>query len=296
MSIYNVIALGDLKTSSEVENRTIVCGNFLTTASNFANQLNQNTFNALTYTLEINGSTTAGNTINVDSGSVALGPYPTNRFVLKSGTNNQYTVDGQIAFTLNQGNQGATIRADATLPSRCADIISSIQYLSKSLSQLPPNNNVTFPSSQPGPLNFYVNNVDANGIAVFNVSLTSVFNNNNIQQIQLYPQNTNLQLVIINLYGTSASWSGANLVGDWFNTVLTGRSHTIWNFYQATNLNFDSNIRGAVLAPYATVTTSQNIDGAIAAKTINAGGEVHLPLVVFPNCTTSPPQSTSSQF
>jgi choice-of-anchor A domain-containing protein len=286
MSQYNVITLADFRSSSDVESRTIVCGNFINGAT-FANQLSQSTFNPLTYTLEINGTTVNSGNININCGSVALGPYPSNRYVQNVNNPIQYTIDNHITCTLNQGNQGAKVQNDSTLPSRCNTITSSIISLSQSLSQLPPNNNVTIPSGQPGPLNFNVNNVDANGVAVFNVSLTSVFSNSNVQQIQLNPPNTNLQLVVINLYGTSATWSTGNLVGSWFDSVTTGRSHTIWNFYQATSLTLNNNIKGAVLAPYAVVTTGSNMDGAVAVKTLYAGGEVHLPLVVFPNCTTA---------
>ncbi len=295
MSQYNVITLQDFKTSSDVESRTIVCGNFLNGAT-FANQLSQSTFNPLTYTLEINGSTINGGTINIDCGSVALGPYPSNRYVQTVGNANQYTIDNHITAVLNQAGKGATVQSDPTLPSRCSAIISSIINLSTALSQLPSNNNVTIPSGQPGPLNFNVNNVDVNGIAIFNVSISAVFNNNNVQQIQLNPLNSNLKLVVINVYGTSASWSSGNFVGSWFDSVTTGRSQTIWNFYQATSLTLNNDIMGAVLAPYAVVTTGSNVDGAIAVKTLYAGGEVHLPLLTFPNCTSMPTTTATSQF
>lgn len=265
----------------------------MTTQADFATQLDQTTFNPFTYTLEINGSTTSGSNINVIAGSVALGPYPSNRVTLTSGTNNQYTVDGQISFTLNQGSQGATVQVDQTLPSRCADITTSIQTLSQTLAQLSSNNNVTMPTQQPGPLNLIAANVDVNGIAIFNVAASDIFDSSKVQQIQLTPQNSNLKLVVINVYGTSVSWSGSSLSGSWFNNVATGRSHTVWNFPEATDISFDSNMKGAVLAPFASVTTTSNVDGAIAVKSLVAGGEVHLPSVVLPDCTTAPTQTTT---
>ena len=130
----------------------------------------------------------------------------------------------------------------------------------------------------------------------FNLSGELAFNGNKVQQMELFPQNSKLQLVVINVYGKTVSWSGGNLVGTWFDTVTTGRSHTIWNFYEATTITFDSNIKGAVLAPYATLTTRINIDGAVAVKSLDAGGEVHLPLLVFPTCTTGPTSTPASQF
>jgi choice-of-anchor A domain-containing protein len=293
MAQYNVITLQNLKTTSEVEYRTIVCGTLLSTGSTFASQLDQNTFNPLTYSLEINGSTTSGSTINVDSGSIALGPYPSNRTVKIN--NNQYTVDNHIQFTLNQGNQGATVQIDQTLPKRCADMTSGIIYLSKILSKLSPNNNATFSSSRPGPLELNVNNVDVNGIAVFNVSGNTVFDSSIVQQIGLYPQNTNLQFVVINVYGKAISWSGSNIVDDWFNSKTTGQPHTIWNFYEATTLNFDSNMKGAILAPYAALVTSSNIDGVVAVQSLDSTAEIHHPLVIFPTCTSTPIQTTISQ-
>ncbi len=246
----------------------------------------QNTFNPLNYSLEINGSTTGSNTINLNIGSLALGPYPSNRFKKQNSGNTQYIIDGTTNINLNQGNAGATVQSDQTLPSRCTTMISNIIYLSKSLSQLSPNNNVTIPSGQPGPLNFNVNNVDVNGLAIFNVSISAVFNNNNVQQIQLNPLNSNLQLVVINVYGTSASWSSGNLVGNWFGSATTGQSHTIWNFYQATSLTFSSSMAGAVLAPYATLTLQSNVKGIVAVNTLYANAAVSSALTVFPSCTT----------
>lgn len=292
MSLYSVITLGSMKTTSDVENKTIVCGSFLTTQSTFANQLGNSQFNPLTYTLEVNGSTTRGNNINIIGGSVALGPNPLNRVVQDNKI--QYTVDGQIKFNVQQGNNGATVKVDTTLPARCAEIGSSIISLSKMLAQLPSNNNATIPTSQPGPLNFVVKNVDINGVAVFNLPASSVFGNNKVQQIEIVKNNNSLQLVVINLYGTSISWSGSNLVGTWFNS-LDGRARTIWNFPDATTINFDSNLKGALLAPYAAVVTRINIDGAVAVESLDTSGEVHNPLVIFPTCAPTTQVTTGEQ-
>jgi choice-of-anchor A domain-containing protein len=294
MSQYNLIALQDFSTTSEVENTTIICGSLLTGQATFGNQLNQNSFNPTAFSLEINGATVSGNNINVDAGSVGLGISPANRITKSNPT--QYIVDTHIQFNMNQGNGGATVIVDPNLANKCAEITSSIQLLSTSLAQLPPNNNnVTFPTSQQGPLNLYVNNVDANGIAVFNLSGNTMLNNGNVQQIELILSNTTPQLVVINLYGTSISWTNGNLVGDWFTTVNTGRSHTIWNFYQATTLTFQPNMMGAVLAPYATLSTFSNIDGAVAVKSLTAQNELHNPPIVFPNCIPTPTQMTISR-
>ena len=294
MSQYNVIALESLKTTSDIENRTIVCGTLLTTGATFANQVNNPRFSQLDYSLEINGATTSGNDINVIVGSVALGPSSSARFVKNRST--QYTVDGHITFNINGGNDGAIVKIDPTLPERCAGIKASIEQLSATLSQLPANNNATFPTSRPGPLRLIVVNVDANGVAVFDLPASSVLNNDgSIQQIELIPQNTNLQFVVINLHGQTVVWSGSNLVGSWFDSVTLGRSHTIWNFPEATKISFDANLKGAVLAPYATLVTNVNIDGAVAVKSLDTRGEVHNPPIAFPTCIPTPTQTTAGE-
>ncbi len=288
-----MITFQNLQATSNIGYRTIVCGNLLNGAT-FATAL-PNTFNPLTYSLEINGSTIGSNTINLNKGSLALGPYPSNRFKKQNSGNIQYTIDGSTNININQGNAGATVQSDPTLPSRCTTMISDIIYLSQSLSQLSPNNNVTIPSGQPGPLNFNVNNVDVNGIAVFNVSLSAVFNNNNVQSIQLNPLNSNLQLVVINVYGLSATWSSSNLIGNWFGSATTGQSQTIWNFYQATSLTFGSSMKGTVLAPYATLTLQSDVNGAVAVNILYAYAAVSNALTMFPNCTSAP-GSTAGQY
>ena len=294
MSVYNVIAFESLSITSEIENRTIVCGTFLSTAGTYGNKRNQSAGPPFTYTLEINGSTSPGNTFNVLGGNLGLGPYPSNRITKKDQGNMSYRIDNQIDLQLNQGNIGAVVQIDNTLPSRCADIISGIKSLSTSLSQLPPNNFVTIPSGQSTGLVFNVTNVDANGIAVFNVSLTSVFGNSYVQSIKLNPLASNIQLVVINLYGLSVSWSGSNFVDPWFETYATSLGKTVWNFYQATTLTFGPNMRGAVLAPYAAVITNSNIDGSVAVRSLRSQAEVHMPLLTFPGCTSTPNQTATS--
>ena len=143
MSQYNVITLQSLSTTSDIEYRTIVCGNLLNGAT-FGNMLDQTTFNPQMFSLEINGSA-YGNNINVVTGSVALSPYPPNRLTKGSG-NTQYTIDGRVSLDVEQGNNNATAQIDQTLQGRCAEIASSIIYLSQTLSQLSPNNNATFPN------------------------------------------------------------------------------------------------------------------------------------------------------
>jgi len=293
MSTYNVIVLDTLQTRSDIEGRTIVCSKLIPVGSTFGNKLTQ-TSSPFDYTLEINGTTTnTGSNLNIEHGDLGLGPYSTNRFTLVE--NSQYKIDNNFYVNINQGSNGATVKVDNTLPSKCANIVSSITSLSTTLSQLSPNNVPTYPTNTPGTWKLYVTNVDANGLAVFNLSLATAFDISTVQALEIIVQNTNVQLVVVNLYGQSNGVTGTNFIGTWLDSVTTGRSRTIWNIYQATSLKLETNLKGALLAPYADVTTNINIDGAVAVRSLYTNGEVHLPLLQFPPCASMSTQlSTAS--
>jgi choice-of-anchor A domain-containing protein len=200
---------------------------------------------------------------------------------------------------MNGGNQGATLNVDTNLPSTCAAITTGIQTLSTILAQLPnvTGNNVTIPTTQSGPLNFYVNVVDSNGVAVFNLDGNTVLNNGLVQQIEIIVGSSvsnTLQLVVINLYGTSITFGQGNFVGTWLTSITTGRAQTIWNLPQATTLTINSDWMGALLAPYATVTTSVNIDGATAVQSLTTTAELHNPPLIVPTCTSTTVATTTA--
>ncbi len=87
-----------------------------------------------------------------------------------------------------------------------------------------------------------------------------------------------------NVTGTSISFAQGNLVGTWFNSVSTGRARTIWNLPQATSLSISRNWMGALLAPYAMITASVNIDGATAVQSLATNAELHNPPIIIPPC------------
>jgi hypothetical protein len=208
--------LGDLSTSSDVENRTFICGSLVSSSSaNLATQIVASTFPAASYSLELNGQIVSGNPIQVNAGSFGVGTNPTH--IIVANGNVSYTLDSRTV-NMNGGNQGATINVDTSLTARCTSLTSDLRTLSGGLAALADTqgNNVIIPTSQAGPFNFYVNTVDANGIAVFNLVVNTVLNNQLVQQIEVIVGSSvtsTLQLVVINLSGTSISFAQGNLVG-----------------------------------------------------------------------------------
>jgi choice-of-anchor A domain-containing protein len=299
LATYNLVTLGDLSTSSDVDNNTIICGSLVSGSSaNFGIHITSSTSTAAIYSLEVNGQIASGSPINVDAGSFGVGTNPSH--TITSSGNVGYTVDGRTV-NMNGGNQGATVNVDTNLATKCSSITSAVQTLSTYLAALSntTGNNVSAPTTQPGPLNLYVNAVDSNGLSVFNLNGNTVLSNPLVQQIEIIvgsSVSSTLQLVVINLSGTSISYSYGNFVGTWLTSVSTGRAQTIWNLPQATLLYIGSDWMGALLAPYAAVTTAIDIDGAAAVLSLTATAELHNPPLTLPACTSTTTTTSNTSF
>ena len=255
-------------------------------STEFARSINPATFPASSYSVELNGALSSGNPIQVIAGSFGVSAALSH--VFPTMNNMTYSLDSRTVV-LQQGNQGSTINVNANLTAQCSAIQAGITSLSNELAALAvtPGNNASVPTSQAGPLNFYVNAIDANGMAVFNLDGNTVLNNPLVQQIEIIvgpSVSANIQLVVINLSGASVTFAQGNLYGTWLSTLTTGASHTIWNFYQATTIVLVRSWMGALLAPNALVTTNSNIDGVVAVGSLSSTAEVRNPPIAIPAC------------
>ncbi len=251
MGTYNLITLDDLSTTSDVEGRTFVGGNYVS-GNSATLSMRLGKVPSSENTVEIVGNLSSGNPINVNGGSLRLGGQRNNRMINFNG--------------------GGRLNTDATLSA--TTLTASLQTGSLALAQLAANNNMTIPVGQPGPLRFTVTNVTSAGFATFWVNANDIFNNPLVQQIELAPQNATT--IVINVAGTTVNWNYGNKVGNFVNK--NWRGNVIWNFYEATTINLNSrNFMGALLAPLATVKASGNIDGAVAVGALATTSEVHQP-------------------
>jgi choice-of-anchor A domain-containing protein len=286
-----LISGGNFSTGSDVQGKAFIGGNLTSSNSaTFGSQLNQGSFPATTPSLEIAGSVANGNPLNINAGSVQVGPSNTVQVLnpTQSKLNNNRYVN------LNQGNSGATVSVNNTLSSKASTILASLQQGSVALSQIAANNTASIPTGQPGPLIFNVTAKDSDGLAIFNVSAASIFDNNKVQQIQI--NNTvNASNILINVTGTSVNWTNGNKVGSWL-TSSSGRAHTLWNFYQATSINLGSrNFMGTLLAPLASVSFSGQFNGSLGAASVTANAAIQQPLLAGNFCSTVGSSSDEDQ-
>lgn len=251
---YNAIIFNNLSTTSDIEGRTFVGNNFTgTNSANLGNHL-PNSTPANDRSFVVGNNIVAGNPLNLQRGSLYL--------------------DGSLNGRNINFNGGGSTVADHTIDAATATIRNYSIAESAAFQSFAADSVVTLPSGQPGPTKFQATG-GADGLAVFNVSANSIFANPLGQQIELHADANTLN-VVINVSGTSVNWTSGNMVSDFTNNYWQG--HVLWNFYEATSIQLNSfNFNGAILAPYASITASGNIDGLVVANNLTTSAEVHLP-------------------
>jgi choice-of-anchor A domain-containing protein len=262
---WNLIVLGDLTSSSEVEGRTFVGGNLDGNSSNYQIKT------PAPSTYETPGLTVVGNvtggTKNLNNASGAVvGGNVTSGFNL-NGAAQTVKVGGTIANTnVNQNTVNSGLAANAGfldgLQQQKSLLSSGMTDLSQGMTKLASNSTLAI-SGNRGTFNAQP---DAKGVAVFNITGDDL---NRIGEIQF---NLNgADTAIINV-------SGANIVlNDNFLGGTQGLGeHVIWNFADAKNLSLTTAWGGSVLAPGAAANTGNYIQGSAVFGSLVQNGEFHL--------------------
>lgn len=248
---YNLVVLGNLNSTSEVEGRTFVGGNLGGPSSTYGTRLTPAAHWLGVDVLSVAGNVNVANQINLNAGNLRRGG-------ARSG-----------GLNLNGGGQDII---DPNLPTVVPGMAAELAAASQFFNALTPDSSVTLPGVQPGPAVFNAT-PGQDGVAVFNISGASLFQNGLVQQIDL---NTGgATQIVVNVSGAGIHWNSGNMVGNWL--LPSVRANTIWNFFEATSLTFDRNFNGAVLAPMAHLTNTTAIDGSVFVGSMTANGEVHLP-------------------
>ena len=256
MNEYNLIVLGDLVSTSEVEGKTLVSGDLSGSASNYGIHLPNGLGSQFDNALVVGGDLAANTTINIkDSYSVSIG--------------------GAIDGTINPDR--TTVNTD--LSEYDFDLIKSdFTHFSGYLSELASNSFLSTPQgSQPGAATFKVSDSVANvDVAVFNIDADDFFHNTLIQQYDVtFPSILGASSVVINVAGESINDTmlSGNAVGN-FLGLLTQET-IVWNFYEALDITLSKKFNGSLLAPLATLTNYTPIEGTVVVNDFYQYGEVY---------------------
>jgi choice-of-anchor A domain-containing protein len=263
---WNLVVLGDLTSSSEVEGRTFVGGNLNGNSSNYQIQpiaASSTGTPGLTVVGDVNGGAK-----NLNNGSGAVVGGNVNSGLNLNGAAQTVLVGGTISNTnVNQNTVTAGLASSnpafaQNLTQQKSLIETSMTGLSASMgtqtsnSQLSINGNTGTFNAQP----------DSSGVAVFNISAADL---DKIGEIKF---NLNgADTAIVNVTGSSITLND-NFLGG---TQNLGE-HVIWNFPDATSLSLTTAWGGSVLAPKAAATTGNYIQGSAVFGSLVQNGEMHI--------------------
>lgn len=223
----------------------------------------------------VNGSNTSQITLNSsgtvkihgDSGNVTVGGGSVTYSGSKTGN-----INANGGATVTNGPVSLTPPAapSNTLPNFASTFQTPLTQLSTQLAGLTSNSHVLTNGNQvtlsAAP--------DSTGQAVLNID-SSVFAANALVNIALNGASTFIiNVAIAGCNGSSGC--GLSLPNSLnFQSPTSYASEVLWNFSDATSLNFPSEFGGTVLSPYATVSNQNPIDGTLIAAQYVGQGELH---------------------
>lgn len=269
---FNLVTIGSATSSSHVDGRSFIGGSLSggvfdqhaadTPASSYAGLTVLGS--AQNVIVDNFGAVIGGNLTNstINSGSsVVLGNV--------SGVNFNgpaYVAGTTSGVNFNGGQNAALATGTAATASTSTNMGAVLSSLSSQLSQLSSTGSSVDISYGKATFNAVAN---GSGLAVFDLTSidTAVFSANE------FAFNLNgASTIIFNTDNTSANIS-ANFLGGSAQAI---GAKTIWNFYNATSLSINNQWGGSVLAPMASFSNGNNIEGGVYVNTLTQNGEIHL--------------------
>ena len=277
LSQFNLITLNDLTFSSHTNGRVYVGGDFVANNSVIydRNDGPTSSFDELIVKGSVSGSNLqVNNTGNIAvGGSVTLG-------VLELNGHGTANIGGTLSATANQGTKNQNVANIVDYVPQ--DVAATLQGASASLASLTSNATAVMSYGK-----MVLDGSAASGAqAVFNLAFSDF---DLVGEVELALSGATS--MIINVSGT-----GGALADNFLGASRMAASGVIWNFYQATEIDFTRTFEGSVLAPMADVTSAySNFEGTLVARTANLTGEVHaqyytgtIPAVAAPTISAVP--------
>lgn len=295
---YNLITSGNVASTSEVEGNALIGGDVTGGLYNMHVTSNADV-PSLTVAGELNGNVqTKGKGVNIggdvagsltvnDGGDVFV--QSVSGFVQNNANGDGSTsVVGNISGTVNTNggntlfggsntgtaqangggsvlNQSVSVPFDPT--SAVNNAINTLSAFSSNLASLDANSSYSISG---GKVTFNAT-ADSNGLAVFSIkNAQSFFNTSYEFDFNIGSANS----ILFNLSDDTFSdyVLNANFLA---NSAPSLADMFLWNFIDAETLTVNAQFGGSMLALNADVTTYQNIEGTLVAKTLNQNGEIH---------------------
>ena len=304
MQTTNLVVFGNANMSSDVEGKTYIGGNLTGSATFGVGHAGKSAkTHALQRTLTVGGNMNAN--INVNNGvgvgtvgalDVAIGGNSTGTIGMNvgaaggqvevGGTFNSQNFNPNSKKTATYGMSASGVQAQdhafvkqdtklkaggtqdlkAAITHETSVLTDEMTTLSQILGALTPN--ATLNSSNQNNIQFnFSADATSGGFAVADITASQLASGT-----FFLPQYASVKTLIVNVSGTNVNF-GANAAGSYLSSDQT---NIIYNFVDATSINVNTAIYGSILAPKATITGSQQLNGSVVAKVFNYQGEVHL--------------------
>lgn len=250
---FNLVTFGDLDSSSEVEGRTLVGGDLTGNSSTYftrSGQVAPSEYGALT----VGGSITGGYK-NVNGNGNAYVAGNVQNMNMNGGT---AYIGGSITGNVN-GNKFVGVTVEVP------DFRSELETLSANLATLAAQSAVNVSGNRAT----FTATPDSGGLAVFEI-LDGAFFFSSIGEIDFVLNGADS--LIINVGGLGITIA-ENFLGGIGQQIA---SKTIWNFYEATEITYNAEFFGTVLAPNAHITNMNSLNGGVYVDRFTQRGEVHL--------------------
>ncbi len=250
-------------------------------------------------TVSINGNNNIGGT----NGAVSTN---NNNVTINGNTGNVTMSGGQLIYT-GSVNGSLTLNGGATanhvgsvsltppanpLPAFNSTFQTVMTALSSTLGALAPDGHSTS-TYNAGNNTVTINAVpNASGTAVLSVA-TSLFHPNSTVTVNLNgATSVFIDTTIDTCIGANCTFTFGSSIN--FNSPTSYADQVVWNFINATTLNFGSLFGGTVLAPLASIANTNQIDGTVIAANFTGGGELHSYAFTGTLPSTSVPEPASA--
>jgi choice-of-anchor A domain-containing protein len=237
-----------------------------------------------TTTISINGNNTANLSLNGTTTLLLKGSNNAN--ISLNGGTLDYTGSPGTISNINGGSATQVSNLNLTPPastlgSFATTFLTPLTQLSTQLAGVAANSTAMTVS---GSLTF---NADPNSsnVAVFDVN-TSQFTG--ASPITLNLGKATSVIINVNVDSCVSNVCAFSPTLNFNDTSYAGQ--VLWNFVNATNLNFTTEFGGSILAPDAAITASSPIDGTVVADSLSTTSELHSYAYtgVFPGATPAP--------
>jgi len=288
---FNVVTLGDMKSSSHVDGRTYVTGSMQGNGAVLGmhpNDMRASNYAAVTVKgVGVNGNQPAmSNTQVTDKGAVVYGNVVNSivnngsSAIYGNSVNTSYNGNGSVYVQGNTNGGNVNVTKLSSVPAGSLQATNSAAATSTDMGKVltaVSNQMKTYKSTgstvdiTSGKATFNAK-VNSQGVAVFDLTTieSTLFNQNLVHEFSF---NFNGATTVFMNSGITSGVINDNFLGG---SAREAGQKVIWNFYDATDLTINAEFGGSILAVKSNLINNANIEGGVYVNNLDSRAEIHI--------------------